>query len=213
MLAVSHAWVTPYDAMDTRGIFTCSAASAGICFRSQDYEVFLSQTLQNWCHWQGKLSFIATQDPSLPVSNFYLAFLPLPTIPKHIQITRSFLPQPTTNSTLSTQRLTLNMQFNSIPLLLTLTLYLTNVLSIPVSESSPEQLSPFEERRSQPPPKTPSGPPPANCPTQKPIAQNLCNSGSPYCCSGTGSGQVCGPAASTTCTATTICCINTNGVS
>jgi hypothetical protein len=68
-------------------------------------------------------------------------------------------------------------------------------------------LSSFEERG------CPAPPPPPNCPTQKPIAENLCTSGSPYCCSGTGSGQVCGPAASTTCTATTICCINTNGVS
>ncbi len=48
---------------------------------------------------------------------------------------------------------------------------------------------------------------------QKPIAQNLCNSGSPYCCSGTGDQQVCGPAGTVTCESMTICCINTNGVS
>jgi hypothetical protein len=53
---------------------------------------------------------------------------------------------------------------------------------------------------------------PSNCPSQKPISQNLCTSGSPYCCSGQGAAQVCGPSSSTTCTATTICCINTNGV-
>ncbi|KAH6644321.1 hypothetical protein C7974DRAFT_18562 [Boeremia exigua] len=47
---------------------------------------------------------------------------------------------------------------------------------------------------------------------QKPIAQNLCTSGSPYCCSGTGDQQVCGPAGSVSCQAMTICCINTNGM-
>ena len=47
---------------------------------------------------------------------------------------------------------------------------------------------------------------------QKPITQNLCNSGTPYCCSGDGSSQVCGPAASVSCQSTAICCINTNGV-
>src|SRR5580700_4076509 len=58
----------------------------------------------------------------------------------------------------------------------------------------------------------------AKCPTntgpgQQPIANNICNSGSPYCCSGSGAGKVCGPASTTTCTSTTICCINTDGVS
>lgn len=48
---------------------------------------------------------------------------------------------------------------------------------------------------------------------QKPIAQNLCTSGAPYCCSGEGDARVCGPASSVVCEAMTICCINTNGVS
>lgn len=48
---------------------------------------------------------------------------------------------------------------------------------------------------------------------QKPIAQNLCTSGAPYCCSGTGDAKVCGPASSVVCETMTICCINTNGVS
>lgn len=52
-----------------------------------------------------------------------------------------------------------------------------------------------------------------DCPSTIPVNQNLCNSGSPYCCSGTGPGAVCGPSATTNCASTTICCINTNGVS
>lgn len=48
---------------------------------------------------------------------------------------------------------------------------------------------------------------------QKPIAQNLCTSGAPYCCSGEGTARVCGPASSVSCDVMTICCINTNGVS
>lgn len=48
---------------------------------------------------------------------------------------------------------------------------------------------------------------------QKPIAQNLCTSGAPYCCSGEGNARVCGPASSVSCEVMTICCINTNGVS
>ncbi|KAJ4992839.1 hypothetical protein SVAN01_01543 [Stagonosporopsis vannaccii] len=47
---------------------------------------------------------------------------------------------------------------------------------------------------------------------QKPIAQNLCTSGAPYCCSGEGDARVCGPASSVSCEVMTICCINTNGM-
>jgi len=114
------------------------------------------------------------------------------------------------------------MQFSFTPLLLILTLYLTNVLSIPVSDSSLSLFPSLEDsslevrgaaRAPVTPPTPPTPPaPPANCPSQKPIASNLCTSGAPYCCSGTGSGQVCGPASSTTCSSTTICCINTNGM-
>ncbi|KAF4621900.1 hypothetical protein G7Y89_g14445 [Cudoniella acicularis] len=51
-----------------------------------------------------------------------------------------------------------------------------------------------------------------NCPNTQPVDQNLCTSGSPYCCSGSGNGAVCGPSSSTQCSSTTICCINTNGM-
>ncbi|KAG0652067.1 hypothetical protein D0Z07_1190 [Hyphodiscus hymeniophilus] len=54
---------------------------------------------------------------------------------------------------------------------------------------------------------------PSICAPQNPIQSNVCSSGSPYCCSGEGSGMVCGPASTTTCTSTIICCINNNGVS
>jgi hypothetical protein len=113
------------------------------------------------------------------------------------------------------------MQFHLSTILL---LFLSNVLAIPVADPSPDSSSPtsplldrdnhFNEHDQRGQPKTPPTPPapPVGCPSQKPIAQNLCTSGSPYCCSGSGSGQVCGPASTTTCTATTICCINTNGV-
>ena len=55
--------------------------------------------------------------------------------------------------------------------------------------------------------------PRSSCPTQGPITSNVCSSGSPYCCSGSGKSIVCGPSSTTQCTSTTICCINTNGVS
>lgn len=53
----------------------------------------------------------------------------------------------------------------------------------------------------------------SSCVPQNPIASNVCSSGSPYCCSGSGKSTVCGPASTTKCASTTICCINTNGVS
>jgi hypothetical protein len=117
------------------------------------------------------------------------------------------------------------MRFQTASLVVLLTAYLGTGLAVPFpdpdSHSSPIVNVPKLESREthpkleprQPGPPTPSGGPPANCPSQKPIAQNLCTSGSPYCCSGSGSGQVCGLASSVSCSATTICCINTNGVS
>ncbi|KAJ8108555.1 hypothetical protein OPT61_g8095 [Boeremia exigua] len=105
---------------------------------------------------------------------------------------------------------------------------LPTALSVPVADPLPEvsplgsplfdrsvastELITREAGKSPPPP----GPGPngnkgkQDC--QKPIAQNLCTSGSPYCCSGTGDAKVCGPAASVSCDTMTICCINTNGM-
>ena len=54
---------------------------------------------------------------------------------------------------------------------------------------------------------------PSSCSPQNPIASNVCSSGSPYCCSGTGKSMVCGPSSTTDCESTTICCMNNNGVS
>lgn len=76
---------------------------------------------------------------------------------------------------------------------------------------------PLPEPRGAPksptPPTPPSPPQNQGCPKQLSVAQNLRTSGSPYCCIGSGSSQVCGPAGSTTCSSTMICCINTIGVS
>jgi hypothetical protein len=116
------------------------------------------------------------------------------------------------------------MRLQSRTLLALFTLCLSTGLAIPLADpgmdSSPITDGPKLERREphpkaepRSPPNPPSPPPNPNCPKQKPIAQNLCTSGSPYCCSGTGASQVCGPASSTSCSSTTICCINTNGVS
>ena len=96
---------------------------------------------------------------------------------------------------------------------------LPQVLAIPFADASadapplntsinPRDTSLIElSKRNKTPP-----PPVQKQDCQKPVAQNLCTSGTPYCCSGDGSSQVCGPAASVSCQSTAICCINTNGV-
>ncbi|KAH8809999.1 hypothetical protein F5882DRAFT_373058 [Hyaloscypha sp. PMI_1271] len=114
------------------------------------------------------------------------------------------------------------MRLQSRTLLALVTLCLTTGLAIPLAEpntnSSPIADGPKLESREPHPnaeprgPPAPPSPPNPNCAKQKPIAQNLCNSGSPYCCSGSGASQVCGPASTTSCSSTTICCINTNGM-
>jgi hypothetical protein len=98
--------------------------------------------------------------------------------------------------------------------------FLPNALAIPLADSSPNISSPNSlvsrdaywnelDKREAAKGKDKEK---DKCPTQKPIAQNLCTSGAPYCCSGEGAAQVCGPASTTTCQTMTICCINTNGV-
>lgn len=113
----------------------------------------------------------------------------------------------------------------STSLLALLALCISTTLSNPLPEpndtNTPILESPkLDSRDARPepeprgPPEPPTPPTPPGCPpAQKPIAQNLCNSGSPYCCSGSGASQVCGPASQVSCASTTICCINTNGVS
>ncbi|KAF2996198.1 hypothetical protein E8E13_001233 [Curvularia kusanoi] len=95
----------------------------------------------------------------------------------------------------------------------------TPVLAVPVTEASPDTISVNStlvdrdlalvdlDRRQGGKQK---GKGKEDC--QKPIAQNLCTSGSPYCCSGIGDARVCGPASTVSCETLTICCINTNGM-
>lgn len=92
----------------------------------------------------------------------------------------------------------IEMQFYFSALFL---LLLPTALAIPVAEPVLSLSNNKEPRKEK-----------DKCPSQKPIAQNICTSGAPYCCSGTGDTQVCGPAGTVECTAMTICCINTNGV-
>lgn len=99
------------------------------------------------------------------------------------------------------------MQFSVSALFFVLLPY---ALAIPVADPSPNDTSlssPLLERDAA----KDSGKGKDKC--QKPIAQNLCTSGVPYCCSGTGLSQVCGPAGTVQCQSIAICCINTNGVS
>lgn len=118
----------------------------------------------------------------------------------------------------------ITMHFQSTTLLALFTLCLSIGLAMPLADpdmnSSPiidgpklESREPHARAEPRGPPNPPSPPPNPGCSKQKPISQNLCTSGSPYCCSGSGASQVCGPASTTSCSSTTICCINTNGVS
>ena len=77
----------------------------------------------------------------------------------------------------------------------------------PMAQMSPSFGGLLAPRASRRPPHNP------NCPSTVPVSQNVCTSGSPYCCEGTGPGAVCGPSSTTNCASTVICCINTNGVS
>jgi uncharacterized membrane protein len=97
-----------------------------------------------------------------------------------------------------------NMQFYLSALLL----FLPSVLSIPVGDALLNALSPSTPLLNAHDKRDPA--PKDKC--QQPIGQNLCTSGVPYCCSGTGTSQVCGPAGTVECTSIAICCINTNGV-
>jgi hypothetical protein len=103
-------------------------------------------------------------------------------------------------------------------ILLTSSLIITTTVAVPFVDSNLETFPNLSLESRDPSPKwPPRSPTPthssSNCPTQGPIASNVCSSGSPYCCSGSGKSMVCGPASTTQCTTTTICCINTNGVS
>ncbi|KAF3049007.1 hypothetical protein E8E11_002354 [Didymella keratinophila] len=104
---------------------------------------------------------------------------------------------------------------SSIPILSLL--LMSNALAIPLADPSPDVSSlvssllgpnnlssELDKRKADSPGKN------GNCP--KTVSQNVCTSGAPYCCSGSGASQVCGPASSVACSSMTICCINTNGM-
>lgn len=111
---------------------------------------------------------------------------------------------------LSHSQYPVNMHLN-IPSLFFLSV--SGILAAPVAEASPD-ISSLVSAILRPNSNKQAGPSKNNnCPSQQPTSQNVCSSGSPYCCSGTGSAQVCGPASSVACSSMTICCINTNGVS
>jgi hypothetical protein len=91
-------------------------------------------------------------------------------------------------------------------------LLLPSVLAVPIADAPPNAPSPSSPLLDAHNKRNPAKGTEKDGKCQKPIAQNLCTSGAPYCCSGTGISQVYGPAGTVECTSIAICCINTNGV-
>jgi hypothetical protein len=95
------------------------------------------------------------------------------------------------------------MLLQSFCTLLLLPLFITTTLAVPVAGSSEPMSTPnspiLEARVTR-----------GSCP--KTSAENICTSGEPYCCVGSGKNQVCGKS-QVQCSSTTICCNNFNGVS
>lgn len=125
---------------------------------------------------------------------------------------QSSLDIPNANCSIITS-LIMRLHYPSIAIVLSS--LLTTALAVPFSDSTIDT-SPKLDLEARDPiskwrPRS-LAPTPSSCPTQNPISSNVCSSGSPYCCSGSGKSVVCGPASTTQCTSTTICCINTNGV-